>query len=421
MTKRFHKFALSVTLLVSTGLVGVHFWAQMHYRAAQRALDRQDFAEARRHLAPCLKVWFLGAETHLEAARAARRDRAYDEAEGYLRACRRLGARQEAVDLESRLLRAQQGDLAAVEGYLVVRVLEGDPDTVLILEVLTQAYFQTFQLAQAAECVRRWLEWEPDRVQAWFWRGQLHERVHNHQEALTSYRRVVELDPDHHEARLQLAGLLTQGHDPKEALEHFEYLRERHGNAPPVLLGLAHCYRLLNQPAEASRVLAAILGEEPGHGPALAQLGWLALENDSAAEAETWFRRAATAMPFEKDVNYGFHQCLVRLGKAREAEEVLLRMRRVEEDLARLDEVTRAISRRPHDPTLRYEAGMILMRNGQEAAGLRWLASALQEAPGHPASHQAIADYFDRTGDPDRAAKHRLLAGLPKGHPEAGP
>jgi predicted Zn-dependent protease len=188
-----------------------------------------------------------------------------------------------------------------------------------------------------------------------------------------------------------------------------------------VLLGLAHCYRLLNQPAVACRLLETLLAEEPGHGPALAQRGRLALENESAAEAETWFCRAATAMPFEKDVNYGFHQCLVSLGKVREAEEVLLRMKRVEVDLARLDEVTRAISGRPHDPALRYEAGAILMRNGQEAEGLRWLESALQEAPRHPASHRALADYYERTGDPDRAAKHRLLAGLPKGLPEAGP
>jgi predicted Zn-dependent protease len=421
VTRRSLKIALSVTLLVSAGLLGVHFWAQLHYRAARRALDRQDFAEARRRLAPCLKVWFLGAETHLVAARAARRDRAYDEAEDYLRACRRLGARPDAVDLEYKLLRAQQGDLAAVEGYLVGRVLEDDPDTALILEVLTPAYFRTYQLANAAECVRRWLEWEPDRAQAWLWRGQLYQRAQNDQEALASYRRVVELDPDHREARLQLAGLLTQGYDPKEALGHFEYLRARHGNAPPVLLGLAHCHRLLNQPAEACRLLETLLAEEPGHGPALAQRGWLALESDSPAEAETWFRRAATAMPFEKDINYGFHQCLARLGKTREAEEVMLRMKRVEADLARLDEVTRAVSGRPHDPALRCEAGAILMRNGQEAEGLRWLESALQEAPRHPATHRALADYFERTGDAGRAARHRLLAGRPEAIPEAAP
>jgi predicted Zn-dependent protease len=316
--------------------------------------------------------------------------------------------------------------LAGVEGYLVHHVLQGHPDVVLILEVLTPAYLRTYQLANAGECLRRWLECEPDRVQAWVWRGRLFELIQNHQETLTSYRRVVELDPDNEEARLQLGGLLTQGHDPREALEHFECLRERHGEGPRVLLGMARCRRLLDQPDEACRLLEALLAQEPGHGPALAERGWLAQETDSAAAAEPFFRRAAVAMPFEKDVNYGFYQCLVALGKAREAEEVLLRLKRIEADLAHLHKVTQAVSQRPHDPALRCEAGTILMRNGLETEGLRWLESALREDRWHAATHQALADHFERTGDPERAARHRSLAwdgvgGLPKGTPETRP
>jgi Tfp pilus assembly protein PilF len=59
---------------------------------------------------------------------------------------------------------------------------------------------------------------------------------------------------------------------------------------------------------------------------------------------------------------------------------------------------------------LRCEAGLILMRRGLEAEGLRWLESALAVDPRHAGTHQALADYFERTGDAERAAQHRRLA-----------
>ena len=61
----------------------------------------------------------------------------------------------------------QQGNLASVERSLVGRVLQGDSDSVLILEVLARAYLANYQLDQARESVRKWLELEPNRAEAW--------------------------------------------------------------------------------------------------------------------------------------------------------------------------------------------------------------------------------------------------------------
>jgi predicted Zn-dependent protease len=239
----------------------------------------------------------------------------------------------------------------------------------------------------------------------------LYERLQNNTEALVSYRRAVEIDPDNDDARLQLAGQLAHTADVKEALAQFEYLRQKQGDTPPVLKGLAYCRRMMNQPEEAQRLLETVLNEHPRDWRALAERGRLALEYESAGAAEKWLRQAAAIVPHESDVTYSLCQCLRRLGKDQEAAEVLAKHERVEEELARMAKLSRDIATKPHDPALRCEAGLLLLRNGLESEGLRWLESALLEDSRHGPTHQALADYYQRTGDTERAEQHRRLAG----------
>src|SRR5262245_47517765 len=99
--------ALAVGLLFALTLL----WAEYHFAAAERALAKCQFAEARRHLSLCLQVERWSAAAHLLAAQAARRDGAFDEAAAFLVDAERHGAPLESVELERMMLRAQQGDL----------------------------------------------------------------------------------------------------------------------------------------------------------------------------------------------------------------------------------------------------------------------------------------------------------------------
>ena len=114
--------------------------------------------------------------------------------------------------------------------------------------------------------------------------------------------------------------------------------------------------------------------------------------------------------PYESAVNYSLCQCLARLGKHQEAEELQAKFKRIEDDLAQMADQARAIALKPHDPALRCRAGIILLHNGMESEGLRWLESALAEDPLHAATHQAIAEYYERAGNSERAEQHRQLA-----------
>lgn len=401
--------ALGLLALIGIGLyaAGRQLWAEYHRRQAEQALARRDFASARTHLATCLSVWPESAEVRLLAARLARRAGDQDEAAAQLKAYERLGGLPELVDLERRLSRAQRGDMAGNEGFLLAAVKSGHPDAVLILEALAQGYLATYRLEQARHCLDLWLEREPDAPQAFAWRGEVAERSRLTAEAAPDYRRALEIDPDRDATRLALARLLLNANQPDEALAHFEYLLQRQPGNPAARVGLARCYAGVGRTDEARVLLDAVLAVQPRHAEALTERARLAQQQSGPAAAEEYLRRAEAAAPHDRDVIYNLYLCLEQLGKREEASTYAARLKKIEAGLDRLGELTHKVAESPRDPALRCEAGKIFLENGQEQEGLRWLLSALREDPSHEPTHLALAEFYERTGRPDLAAAHR--------------
>jgi tetratricopeptide (TPR) repeat protein len=389
---------------------GWHVWADRHWRAVPPALERRDFAAARAHLALCLRVWPDSAETHLLAARAARRAGAYDDAGQHLDACQRLGGDPTALALERTLLAAQQGDLAGGETFLLACLDQDLPDGVLILEALAQGYMKAYRMPDARRCLERWLERRPDDLQALLWHGWVMEHLSRYPEALADYRRAITLAPTNEHARLSLGDVLLFFNQPQEALEHFEYLRQHAAPSAAVLLGLARCRSGMGQTEEARQLLDRLLADYPAQPQVLSERGKLALQAGQPAEAEPWLRQAAALLPHDLRTTYALYQCLEQCGKREEARDYLVRAERIRADLRRLHEVMEKMAAAPRDLALRCEAGQLFLRNGEDKEGLRWLASVLQEDPEHRPAHAALADYYERAGDPTRAARHRRLA-----------
>ena len=65
------------------------------------------------------------------------------------------------------------------------------------------------------------------------------------------------------------------------------------------------------------------------------------------------------------------------------------------------------INKSPNDPALRTEIGNILLRAGSAPEGVHWLYSALRQAPTYVPAHRTLMAYFERIGQPERAAPHR--------------
>jgi tetratricopeptide (TPR) repeat protein len=391
---------LTLALLVWTGFVVYRqLAAGRHRREAEQALEKGDLGRARAHLELCLEAWPNSGEIHYLTARTARRQGAYDDANRHLGVCRRLGWPDEAIRLERALLEAEQQEPTLVESYLLSCVHKDHPDAVLILEALTRGYLKSFQMLRALECLDLWLHRQPNAVQALLWRGEVRERLDRYEPALDDLRQAVRLEPEAEESRLRLARLLSRARLFKEALPHYEQLHERRPGDAEVLLGLASCQRRLSRQEDARQLLDMLLAAQPRHAQALSERGQLALEAGQLNEAEEWLRRAVAAAPYEREAVYALGQCLFRQeGKEAEAQQWLARLERIDADLKRMTVVMKDITRSPRDPELRTEAGVLLLRNGQEKEGLRWLESALRLDSRHPSTLQALSDYFERQG-----------------------
>lgn len=425
-----NRLKVLVVLLVALAGLGAYrasqsFRADRHLRAAEEALQKHDLALAQAHLTLCLELRPDSAKTHFLAARTARRAGDEAEADSHLRECERLGWPPDALALERALSRAQRGEVEVVEGALLSAARRGGEDEPYVLEVLAQAYLASYRLPEALHCLDRLLERDPNHIPGLLLRGEVKERRNDLPEAINSYRRCVELNPESDTARLRLAECLVRYEKTAEAAEHFERLLDSQPTNPRVLLGLARCRRGAGRGAEAEALLGRLLDYYPNQPEALCERGKLSLEAGRAPEAEQWLRRSLALAPFDREANHNLVQSLLSQGKGEEARSHQARLDRITADFQRAADVARLAAAEPKDPALRHEMGVLLMRNGQEQQGLRWLDTALRVDPRHQPTHATLADYFERRGQPQEAARHRALAGPstrvpPKDAPQEG-
>jgi tetratricopeptide (TPR) repeat protein len=387
-------------------VIGRQVWAEIHCRRAEEALARSlrvkgpaPLAEARSHLACCLRVWPNSGRVHFLMGQAARRAGDLDHASPSLLRAEQAGWVVEAIDLERTLAGVQQGDLELAEPVLASFVQRDHPDKLLILEALAQGCRRTYRLPQALAYLDIWIGAQPDSVRALFWRGETLLLLGRSRDALADYRRAVEVDPQEDEARLRAAELFLGFHQPQEALPHFTELLNQHPDQGEALFGLARCRAEQGDTAEAVKLLDRLLSLQPDHSGALGERGKIALDAGSSRDAEKWLRRAARIAPFEREILYTLSRCLTLNGHPREAEECLARIRRADKDRKRLDEIKTALMTAPHDASLRCEMGVILMNNGQDKEGVRWLESALREQPGYGRARQALDDHSRRSAE----------------------
>jgi tetratricopeptide (TPR) repeat protein len=413
--RRHPRFALllAVVGVVGAAVGGAFLWRDYHLHAARQALNRCDFEEARRHIDVCLQLPFASSDFHLLAAQAARRRDAYDEAEEHLAACERLGGLTAATRRERLLLAAQQGDVDG--GMLPVDPpAAGDPDSVPVLEVLAKGYANRFWYRDALPWLNQLLEREPRHAQALLLRARAWEALardgalEHEQDALRDYERAVEVNPST-EARLGLARALYRVGRPRDALREYERLDPAAAADVRAVLGLARCRYNLHEVEEARRLLDDLLVRNPDDAGALLERGQLALHAGRPAEAEPLLRRAAAvAPPYEREAQRLLCRCLEAEGK--DAGECETRLRAMEADVHRVERLVRQANHNRGDVALRYEIATDLMRLGREEEGAAAMFLVLDQAPEHRPAHAALADYFERTGQPRRVAHHRRAA-----------
>lgn len=384
---------LGTIIALATAGAGYYGYGYFTYRRAEEALARHRYEEAYRHYCSYLEIHPDSAEGHFEAARAARRANLYSDAAHHLARCRTLGWVEQEINLEKLLFMAQQGELEPNESMLWEWCQKNHPEKNLICEALAKGNLATYQLSKAVDYLNPIIHDDPTDAPALLMRGEAWERLRYLDKAQDDYESCLALDPEIVAARVRYGELLLSNHRGSEALPHFEWLHERMPHNNDYSRGYARSLKEAGRIAEAQGALEEILETHPQDFQALAELGGIHLAKGRPEYAEKLLRKAADLAPYEPGIIFCLAQCLDHNGNAAEAKTLRKRHEQIDKDLDRMRDLLRLMASRPKDPELRLEAGQIMIKNGQEAEGLRWVKSALRIDPEFKAAIQFLKDH----------------------------
>jgi tetratricopeptide (TPR) repeat protein len=386
-----------------------------HWSRAQQALQRHELDEAQAHLEKCLTVWPDNAEVHFALARTYRRSGDLSAARRHLQRADQLGWPTEATDLEYLLLRAQSGELNAVRPVLVPLLQARHPEEVAILETLAQVALDRHLIDEAVRWATVWTERYPEDWRPRFVRGlalEAYVLAAADEKAIKDYERVLELKPDHAEARYKLGDLLRRTGQYKAALSHLEACYRQNPEDSRVVVSLARCLLYLRQASAAKALLDEWLAKHPeGEADVFLVRGQADYDLGEPEKALPWLRRAEQLAAKDEDTFRSLANTLRRLGQHDEAARYDRLAKDFHKQIERLRTLLRDIRANPDAVAPRYEAGIILLRTGHEREGVRWLHSVLDIDPRHAATHQTLADYYEKVNDLERARVHRAAAG----------
>jgi predicted Zn-dependent protease len=386
--------------------------AEYHFRSAEKARLRRDFAAARRHLLSNLSADWRSGRDHFLLARICRQTALFDEAEEHLQECQKSEGPTARLALERTLLQVQQGAISlTTEEQLRTKVEENQPETRDILEALSAGCLVSYRFGSANGYLTRWLELDPDNSQAYIWRSLARERLLGFTDARDDARQAVALAADSFEGRLRLAQSLMFTTEYQEAAELFATLSRERPGTPLVGMGLAQACVKLGQFEAAASALDALLARYPTDAPVLLERGRLALLGGDRVHAEAWLRQAAAAAPWDYQIHYSLLQALRQQGKSREAGAVEKQLRRIEKDNAALRKLTEDFRSNPYDLSLRCDIARLLLAQDNAKEALDWLTGALKADPSYPLANRMMADYYEKIGEPARAAPYRAAAG----------
>jgi tetratricopeptide (TPR) repeat protein len=379
-------------------------YAHHKWRSAQTAVKEGRLDEARRSLRVCLFFWPNSVEVNVLAARAARLGGDFDGAESYLNRCPKTAA----VEVEYLLMRVQRGEVDEVAPVLWRCVEDKNPESVLILRTLSAAYIHNLRFDRAFPCLERWIKEAPFDAEAYYWRASVRERMSNFDDALLDYRTAVEVDPDHSWARLKYAELYLDKSNPEAAAPHLELLHEQFPDRAQVTARLGQCRYLQGRLAEARQLLEPAVERLPNDPALLVCLAKLELQEKHPKKAEEWLRRVLKIDPTDIEARYQLVKALGLQGRDREAKEALVEFEKDRLLLKRASELlTKGTDRSSSTADELYDIGSVFLRSGQLRLAEYWLIRALERDPNHLPAHKAVAELYEKKGEPDKADAHR--------------
>ena len=340
-------------------------------------------------------------------SRVLRRLGRMSDAEVQLRRSERLGWDKSAVEREHYLALWQQGNFAKAGPVLDRLLSEGDAHPEDIYEVRVLEALESYHTGEAGVWLEKWVAQVPDSVRGRMLLAWGYEQGHRWKMAESEYRRAVSADPGNANARRSLGNVLLQLGRADEALEEFESCRQLDGGDPATVRGIVACHENLGQSELALPILEGAVRTFPKNAALWAELGKLEWQHGHMPEADRSLAVSLELDPYHPDVHYTMAQVQQRLDRTTQAEYHRTRAGELQALGKRLLEISERLRLQPQDAELRYEAAMLDLQRGKYEDALLYLKSVLQYDPGHRATHAALAELYEKSGNVSQAAFHR--------------
>jgi len=379
-------------------------------KAAEEALRQNDPSAARGHLDRVLANTPDDPRALFLAAQAARRADACADAERFLTALERTTRPTPASELEWVLLGVQQGDFRGEEERLRTEVERGHPYAPEILEALAKGYDVSYRWPEAGLVLSRILERYPGHVPALVLRGKVLARIRQLDPAYEDLRKAVEQSPGNASAQTAFASLLNRRGETRAAILHYELAQRLRPGDATIQLGLARALADVADLPAAAHAVDELLAIAPDHPDGLVERSRIHLRQRRAAEAEPLLERATRLAPWHRDAHRLYLLALKELGRTQEADKCEARIAELTAEDALAGRLKLRARDNPGDTAVRWELWLWAVRNGEVEEGIAWLTEILRADPDNTAAHLAFGDYFDRAGQPRRAAELRSLA-----------
>jgi tetratricopeptide (TPR) repeat protein len=173
------------------------------------------------------------------------------------------------------LLATREGRTAESIPYFK-KALEANPDHVIALVNLGNAYRQQKEWDLAKATMERAVEVGPDDAEANYGLGMVYAQLNDSDRAYQHLQRALKLRPEYPEALNNLGILYLRTQRPELAVAAFEECIRASPGFDQSYLNLARVYAVEGQPAKAREILQALLKQHPEHTlakKALAELG----------------------------------------------------------------------------------------------------------------------------------------------------
>jgi tetratricopeptide (TPR) repeat protein len=348
------------------------------------------------------------AEAHYLWARVELAADRPGEALAAIERARSLGYPGSQLDRLALAIRGRIDRNGDVEPLLRAALQESAGPQPEVTEALARIYLMRYEFVQAAGAIARWKRDAPSDPRPYLYQNEIDQRlgvpaavlIANDREAL---RRDPELGP----ARLDLADrLCTAGDHAQAAIEYRLYFSQGHDNVEGHL-GAGRNELALGNIEAAIGHFDRGLALNPHDPDALSERAGIDLRRRDPAAALRRLQVACQVDPQNWEIHYRYSRALHALGDLAAAESELTVSQRLQAEHRQFQGILERLAIHPRDPDSRHAAVSWLLAHAREDEGLRLAEQLFRDHPGHRATHQLLADYYERRGRPGLANYHR--------------